>query len=118
MMDANVKPGDRGRRCSCGFILAVICRLFCFILMYPFILVFFVPVTMGLTFYKMGKTARATCLCNVILFFFGFIFFGLPFNICFIPMFLVFTLCLIVVWIFKCCAFCCRLCRPNSVNSV
>ena len=116
MMDANVKPGDRGRRCSILKVLAVICRILFLIIIYPFWLVFAMPIGIGVVLYRMGKQADLACPCNFILFWFGFFFIGMPINICWIPIAVIFTLIVIVVSIIKCCQGCFMLCKPRDPN--
>ena len=113
MMDENVKPGDgRKRSVGCEICILVVKCLLCPI-WWPLMMVFYCPVAMA---YGTAKAFSNECGCmgafiGVI---FGFMF-GLILNVCFIPLFLIGSLCYFLVIICLAVAWCVQGCKCSAL---
>ena len=105
MMDENVKPGDKGaKRNCCWEVTKVILKVLLMIVLYPLWLVFFLPCSMAIGGWKLGNhegNIVAAIFLSIILFVLG-----LFFDLCWIPLALLLTLCLVTLCCTQCCIFC------------
>ena len=113
MMDENVKPGDGYKR-SKGFLIAMLVgKVILCIILYPFFLVFYAPVSSAYWFYKAFEQQGGCALGAIVGVPVGFVF-GIFLNICFIPLILIMTLCFLVVMLIKLIKCICNGCRCAS----
>ena len=113
MMDENVKPGDgRKRSVGCEICMMVTKCLLCPI-WWPLMMVLYMPLAMA---YGCGKAFAKDCGCCgwLIGIPIGFVF-GLILNICFIPIFLLGSLCYCLVLIFMSIAWCMKGCTLDTL---
>ena len=106
MMDASVKPGDGKIRGKCKYTLQVIGLVILGIVLYPFFLVLFPPIAMGILSGTVGMKEMGLCGC-MILAPLGFLF-GIVLDICWIPLCLIVTLIMLAMQVFRLirCIFC------------
>ena len=108
MMDETVKPGDKRAHQPCKFVCLAICRVIIFIILWPFILVLFPPFYVAASLAREGNKAYGCC-GGLIFGIIGF-FIGIFLLICWIPIWILYTLFLIVFALFSLirCVFCYR----------
>lgn len=105
MMDESVKPGDKGaKRNCCWEVTKVVLKVLLMIVLYPFWLVLFLPISMAIAGWKLGNSEGNI----VIAVYFSIWLFvtGIFFDICWIPFALMLTLCVVGVCCCQCCMFC------------
>ena len=113
MMDENVKPGDGFKRSKGCLIAILVGKVILCIILYPFFLVFYAPVSSAYWFYKAFESIGG-CACGAIVGVpVGFVF-GLVLDICFIPLILILTLCFLLIMLFKLIKCICNGCRCNT----
>lgn len=99
MMDESVRPGDgskTGTKC-CRVFKAIGLVLLC-IMLYPFVLVFYMPIVCAAGLGSLGS--RGGCGTMLFLGAIGFVV-GLILDICFIPLALIGTIVFLIVMLFK-----------------
>ena len=95
-----MKPGDGYKRSKGCLIAILVGKVILCIILYPFFLVFYAPVSMAIGFYKVFAQQGSRAAGAIVGVPVGFVF-GLLLNICFIPLILIMTLCFLLVMLIK-----------------
>ena len=114
MMDESVKPGDSKRKSKCCIVLKYIGLGLLCIILYPFVLVLYVPICGLIGGFIVGEKL-CSCIGALICCIIGFVI-GVILDICFIPLALIATLMTLFFLLIKGLAYCltCKCCEEHT----